>query len=180
MIWILSRSTSSCSLVRDCAGTPPESPTTRSILRPAIAPPCSFRYCSSARSMSMPPEASGPVLTVIRPRRIGALCALAGNTLRSGTAPAAWTNRLRLKLMSLLLQLVEELRVGHHPAQAALHVLQAELMQIVAVHARDAIGKHHHAVAEVERGERGIQHAGVGVDAHQHGGPDLQRVQQVL
>src|SRR5438045_1779119 len=107
MIWILSRSTSSWSLVRDWAGTPPESPTKSSTLRPAMVALCSLRYCTSARSMSMPPEASGPVFTVIRPRRMGPLCAraTAGNPSAEALkpAPAAWMNLLRLNVMVLLL-----------------------------------------------------------------------------
>src|SRR5580765_5505146 len=53
----------------------------------------------------MPPEASGPVLTVIRPRRIGLLCASAneGSAETLAPAPAAWMNRLRLNVMVLLL-----------------------------------------------------------------------------
>src|SRR5256885_2333569 len=105
MIWILSRSTSSWSLVRDWAGTPPESPTKSSTLRPAMVALCSLRYCPSARSMSIPPEASGPVFTVIRPRRMGPLCACthAGSAEALNPAPAAWMNRLRLNVMVLLL-----------------------------------------------------------------------------
>src|SRR5437667_1571776 len=64
-----SLSTSSWILVRAWAGTPPLSPTNSSILRPASVPLRSRRYMTSARSMSMPPEARGPVLTVINPKR---------------------------------------------------------------------------------------------------------------
>src|SRR5882672_11468686 len=107
MIWILSRSTSSWSLVRDCAGTPPESPTKSSTFLPAMVLLRSLRYCTSARSMSIPPEASGPVFTVMRPRRIGPLCArtTAGKPSAEALmpAPAAWMNRLRLNVMVLLL-----------------------------------------------------------------------------
>src|SRR5215213_10949380 len=128
MMWILSRSTSSWILVRACAGTPALSPTKSSTLRPASMLFFSFRYCTSARSMSMPPEASGPVFTVIRPSRIGAVdCAkpTLEKPADAVAAPAACTNLLRLKLMSLLLQLLEELLIGDHPAQAACDVLQA-------------------------------------------------------
>src|SRR5207249_4542696 len=164
MTWMRSLSTSSWILVRAWAGTPPLSPTNSSILRPASVLLRSFRYCTSARSMSMPPEASGPVFTVIRPRRIGAPCALPTKGTPRAERPVACMNRLRLKLMSFLLDLGEELLVRDHPAEAARNVLQPEDMQVVAVHARDAVGEHHHAVIEVEGGEGGIQHAGIGVD----------------
>src|SRR5438477_1774446 len=169
MTWILSRSTSSCVLVRDCAGTPPLSPTSSSTLRPAIVELRSFRYCTSARSMSMPPEASGPVFTVIRPRRSGAPCALTAKAVARAAAPVACTKRLRLNFMlPPLADLVEELLIGNHPAEAARNVLQPQHVEVVAVHAGDAIGKHDHAVVEVEGGKGGVQHAGVGVDSHQH------------
>src|SRR3954464_7398962 len=105
--------------------------------------------------MSMPPEASGPVFTVIRPKRIGPDWAnpMFGRTSEVATAPPACTNRLRLKLMSLLLNLREELLIGDYPAQAARDVLQAERVKVVAVHARHAVGQHHDPVVEVEGGE---------------------------
>src|ERR1043166_4886439 len=147
MTWILSRSTSSWILVRACAGTPPESATTSSTLRPAMVWFFSFRYCSSARSMSMPPEASGPVFTVTRPTRIGPACARTGSAAAAAVAPVAWMNRLRVNGMAgLLLQFFEKLLVRDHPSEAAGHVLQPEHVQIVAVHARDAIGQDDHAV----------------------------------
>src|SRR5258706_7975799 len=180
MTWIRSRSTSSCVLVRDCAGTPPESPTNSSILRPASVLFFSLRYCTSARSMSMPPEASGPVFTVMRPRRSGAACALTGNALPSERAVVPWMNLLRLKLMLRLLEFFEELLVRHHPAQAARDVLQPQHMQIVAVHAGDAVGQHHYPVTVVERGEGGVQHAGIGIDTQQDRGFHLQHIQQML
>src|SRR3954468_10405951 len=167
MIWMRSRSTSSCTLVRACAGTPPLSPTSSSTLRPASVLLRSFKYCTSARSMSMPPEASGPVLTVIRPRRIGPCWARDGSALAAATAPVAWTKRLRVNRMGLfLLQFFEKLLVGDHPAEAARDVLQAEDVQVVAVHARHAIGQDHDAIIEVERRERRVQDAGIRVDAH--------------
>src|ERR1043166_2130246 len=144
MTWILSRSTSSWILVRACAGTPPESATISSTLRPAMVFPRSFRYCTSARSMSMPPEASGPVFTVTRPTRIGPACARAGSAAAAAAAPLAWMKRLRVKLMRRLLQLFQKLFVADDPAQAARHVLQAEHVQVVAIHARHAVGEHHH------------------------------------
>src|SRR4051812_31710 len=154
MMWIFSRSTSSWILVRVCAGVPPPSATKSSTLRPAIMLFFSCRYCCSARSMSMPPEASGPVFTVISPRRIGPCCANEGSALAAATAPLAWTKRLRVNRMALLLlQFFEKLFVGDDPAQAARDVLQSEHVQIVAVHARDTIGEHHYPVVEVERGE---------------------------
>src|SRR6266545_7495560 len=136
MSWMRSRSTSSWILVRACAGTPPLSPTNSSTLRPASVLLRSFRYCTRARSMSMPPEASGPVFTVIRPRRMGVDCALPirGTPVKAET-PAAWTKRLRLKLMSFLLDLLEKLLVADRPAQASRDVLQPEDVQVVTVHA---------------------------------------------
>src|SRR6266850_7401096 len=180
MTWILSRSTSSWVLVRDCAGTPPESPTKSSILRPAMVELCSFRYCVSARSMSMPPEASGPVFTVIRPKRIGPACARTGRLAPSEARPIAWTKRLRVNCMArLLLQFFEKLLVRDHPTEAAGHVLQPEHVQVIAVHAGHAIRQHDHAVVEVERRERRIEHAGVGIDAHQHHVLRAERLQEL-
>src|SRR5258705_9372618 len=105
MTWMRSRSTSSWILVRACAGTPPESPTKRSTLRPAMVVLRSFKYWTSARSMSMPPEASGPVFTVIRPTRIGPLCprTAAGKPSAEAPSPAAWMKRLRVNVMGSLL-----------------------------------------------------------------------------
>src|SRR5438874_11290702 len=157
MRWMWSRSTISWILVRVCAGTPPESATISSTLRPASVLLRSFRYCVSARSMSMPPEASGPVFTVIRPRRIGPASARTGSALAAAAAPEAWMKRLRVNGMTcLLLQFFEQLLVGDHPAQAAGHVLQPEHMQVVAIHAGDAIRQHHHPIVVIERGERGV------------------------
>src|SRR5712671_2621756 len=144
MRWIFSLSTSSCTLVRAWAGTPPLSPTRSSTLRPASVLLRSFRYMTSARSMSMPPEASGPVFTVMRPMRRLALWdrAILEKASAAAAAAPAWTKRLRLSCMCALLfsDLVEELLVGDDPSQAARDVLQPEDVQIVAVHARDAIG----------------------------------------
>src|SRR6267154_2581038 len=55
--------------------------------------------------MSMPPEASGPVFTVIRPTRIGALCprTTAGKPSAEAPSPAAWMKRLRVNAMGSLL-----------------------------------------------------------------------------
>ena len=54
--------------------------------------------------MSIPPEASGPVFTVIRPRRMGPLCARTSAGKPSAEAlkpaPAACMNRLRLNFIS--------------------------------------------------------------------------------
>src|SRR5947207_164012 len=96
MRWMWSRSTISWILVRVCAGTPPESATISSTFRPASVLLRSARYCVSARSMSMPPEASGPVLTVIRPRRIGPACARTGSAVAAAAAPVACMKRLRV------------------------------------------------------------------------------------
>src|SRR6267378_2744804 len=160
MRWILSRSTSSWIFVRVWAGTPPPSALKSSTLRPASVLLRSFRYMTSARSMSMPPEASGPVFTVMRPMRRFPLCDKAFLEKASAAAAAApaWTKRLRLSCMCALLlsDLVEELLVGDDPSQAARDVLQPQDVQIVAVHARDAIGEHDDAVVEVERRERGV------------------------
>src|SRR5947208_3193911 len=166
-----------------CTTLPPFSSNTR--MKPAhISWPASvllrsFRYCTSARSMSMPPEASGPVLTVIKPRRIGVSCADAHRGSPSEATPAAWMNLLRLNGMFLLLQLFEKLLVGDHPAEAARNVLQSEDVQVIAVHARHAIGQHHHAVIEVERSERRIQYASIGVDSHQDESLGVERAQQL-
>src|SRR5678815_12241 len=168
MTWMWSRSTSSWVLVRDCAGTPPESPTNNSTLRPASVLFLSFRYCTSARSMSMPPDASGPVLTVMRPRRMGPPCAHAGNAPLSERAPLAWMKRLRLRLMLRLLQFFEELLVRDHKAEAARDVLQPQHVKIVAVHAGDAVREHHDAIVVVESRKCGVEHAGIRIDAHQH------------
>jgi len=58
---------------------------------------------TSARSMSMPPEASGPVFTVSSPSRIGSAWARAGVDAASAEtpmpAPAAWMNFLRVSAM---------------------------------------------------------------------------------
>src|SRR6185369_864054 len=180
MTWILSRSTSSWILVRACAGTPPESATISSILRPASESLCSFRYCTRARSMSIPPEASGPVLTVTRPTRIGPVWLFTGKDVAASAAPAACTKRLRLNVMRFpLVDLVEELLIGDHPAEAARDVLQAQHVEILSVHASDAVGEHDHPIIEVERGEGGIQHAGVGVDAHEDHALHAQRIQKL-
>src|ERR1044071_2490458 len=180
MTWILSRSTSSWILVRAWAGTPPESATISSILRPASVSLRSFRYCTSARSMSIPPEASGPVLTVTRPTRTGPVWLFTGKDVAASAAPAAWTKRLRLNLMRFpLVDLVEELLIGDDPAEAARDVLQAQDVEILAVHACDAVGEHDHAVVEVERGEGGIQHAGVGVDSHEDHALHAKRIQEL-
>src|SRR5438477_1075569 len=105
MTWILLRSTSSCSLVRACAGTPALSPTVSSTLRPASVLLCSRRNCVSPRSMSIPPEARGPVLTVISPIRIGSACArtIAGKPSAEAPRPmpAAWMILLRVNPMSV-------------------------------------------------------------------------------
>src|SRR5258706_9301688 len=55
--------------------------------------------------MSMPPEASGPVFTVIRPTRIGPLCprTAAGKPSAEAPSPAAWMKRLRVNVMGSLL-----------------------------------------------------------------------------
>src|SRR5258706_5186597 len=55
--------------------------------------------------MPMPPEASGPVFTVIRPTRIGPLCprTTAGKPSAEAPSPAAWMKRLRVNAMVSLL-----------------------------------------------------------------------------
>ncbi len=52
-------------------------------------------------------------------------------------------------------------------------------MQVVAIHAGDAIGEHHDPVVEVERGERGVEHAGIRVDTHQNHVLHAQRLQKL-
>src|SRR5712691_7550961 len=105
MTWMRSRSTNSWILVRACAGTPPLSPTKSSTLRPAIVLLRSLRYWTSARSMSIPPEASGPVFTVIRPTRIGPVCpvTIVGKRSADAPSPAACMKRLRVNAMESLL-----------------------------------------------------------------------------
>src|SRR6267378_553653 len=179
MRWILSRSTSSWIFVRVWAGTPPPSALKSSTLRSASMLLRSFRYCTSARSMSMPPEASGPVFTVTKPRRIGPAWARAGTAAAAAALPAAWMKRLRVNDITGLLEFFEELLVGYDPTQAARHVLQAEHMEIFPVHARHAVREHDDAIVEVEGGERRVQHAGVRVDAHQHHVLHLQRLQEL-
>src|SRR5437764_9180930 len=179
MRWMWSRSTISWILVRVCAGTPPLSATISSTLRPASVLLRSVRNCVSARSMSMPPEASGPVFTVIRPSRIGPAWARTGTAAAAAAAPVAWMKRLRVNDMTRLLQFFEKLLIADHPAQAARHVLQAEDMQVVPVHARDAIGEHDDAIVEVECRERGIQHTSVRVNAHQHDVLHAERLQEL-
>src|SRR5437763_1189163 len=174
-----SRSTSSWILVRVCAGTPPLSATRSSTLRPASVSLRSFRYWTSARSMSMPPEASGPVFTVTRPSRIGSPCARTGSAAAAAALPAAWMNLLRVNRMPCLRQLFEKLLVGDHPAQAAGDVLQSEDVQVIAIHARDAVGEDHHAIVVIESRERGVQYARIGVDAHQHHVLHLERVEEL-
>src|SRR6266853_2950500 len=55
--------------------------------------------------MSIPPEASGPVLTVMRPTRIGPLCprTMAGKPSAEAPSPAACMKRLRVNAMESLL-----------------------------------------------------------------------------
>src|SRR5258706_3339460 len=55
--------------------------------------------------MPMPPEARGPVFTVIRPTRIGPLCprTTAGKLSAEAPNPAAWMKRLRVNAMVSLL-----------------------------------------------------------------------------
>src|SRR3977135_4408778 len=103
MTWMRSRSTSSWILVRACAGTPPESPTNTSAFRRALPLLLSLRYRTRPRSMSMPPEASGPVFTVMRPTRIGPLCprTIAGMPSAEAPSPAAWMKRLRVSAMGI-------------------------------------------------------------------------------
>src|SRR5215210_814624 len=65
------------------------------------------------------------------------------------------------------LQLVAELRVVERPAQAARDVLEPQHVQVVAVHAGDAVRQYDHAIVVVERREGGVEHAGIGIDPHQ-------------
>src|SRR6266851_2205711 len=52
-----------------------------------------------------PPEASGPVLTVMRPTRTAPLCprTMAGKPSAEAPSPAAWMKRLRVSAMGSLL-----------------------------------------------------------------------------
>src|SRR5689334_13361727 len=97
------RSTSSCILVLACAGTPPESATESSTLRPPSVYLCSSRKIVRPRSMSMPPEASAPVLIVSRPMRIGSPWPLtiAGKPNAEPAAVALTALRKRLRLMDI-------------------------------------------------------------------------------
>src|SRR4051812_38855191 len=97
-------STSSCVLALAVAGTPPVSATISWILRPASVLPRSARYICMARSMSMPPEASGPVFTVSRPMRTGSACAWAtpGSVTLAAAAAAPFTNSRLLCICCLL------------------------------------------------------------------------------
>src|SRR6266849_2867227 len=55
--------------------------------------------------MSMPPDASGPVFTVMRPTRIGPLCprTMAGKPSAEAPSPAACMKRLRVNAMESVL-----------------------------------------------------------------------------
>src|SRR5712691_936388 len=84
------RSTSSCVLVRACAGLPPVSAVESSTGRPASMLLRSLKNTVRPCSIWMPPEASGPVLMVRNPTRIGPACAGAAGTLSTCVAtPAA-------------------------------------------------------------------------------------------
>src|SRR5712691_3653851 len=85
-----SRSTSSWVLVRACAGLPAVSAVESSTGRPASMLLRSLKNTVRPCSIWMPPEASGPVLMVRNPTRIGAACAGAAGTLSTCVAtPAA-------------------------------------------------------------------------------------------
>ena len=54
-----------------------------------------------------------------------------------------------------LLHLFQELVDGQHPADAAGDVLQGKHVEILAIHAGDAIGDHHHGEISIQGGKGG-------------------------
>src|SRR6185503_8288318 len=204
----LSRSMTSWALVRAPAGLPPVSATSSSTLRPASVLAFSLRKARIPCSIWMPPWASGPVFTVSRPILNGAACAMAGVGNRSvaaavpATVPArnvlrsslraieilpgfafCWSNRSSFRsvvALGPLFELVAEFLVREHPAKAARHVVQTQHVQVLAVHGGDAVREHEHAVIAVEGREGGVEHARIGVDAHQRHRLRAQPLQELI
>src|SRR5215470_13690945 len=96
-----SRSTSSWVLVRACAGLPAVSAVCSSTGRPASVLLRSLKKTVRPCSIWMPPEASGPVLMVRNPTRIGPACAGAAGTLSTCVAtPAASAPLMTLRRLT--------------------------------------------------------------------------------
>src|SRR5215831_19220642 len=66
-----------------------------------------------------------------------------------------------------LFHLYQELVDGEHPADAAGDVLQGKHVEILSIHAGDAIGDHHHGEISIQGGKGGVEDTGVGVDPSQ-------------
>src|SRR5215475_1668069 len=99
-----SRSTSSCVLVRACAGLPAVSAVESSTGRPASMLLRSLKNTVRPCSIWMPPEASGPVLMVRKPTRIGPACAGAAGTFRACVAtPAASAPLMTVRRFSVVM-----------------------------------------------------------------------------
>src|SRR5260221_3868436 len=100
----LSRSTSSCVLVRACAGLPAVSAVCSSTGRPASVLLRSLKKTVRPCSICSPPEASGPVLMVRKPTRSGAACPTAAGTLSTCDAtPAASAPLTTVRRLTLML-----------------------------------------------------------------------------
>src|SRR5262245_39450932 len=100
------RSTNSCVLVRAWAGLPPVSAVCSSTGRPASVLLRSLKNTVRPCSIWMPPEASGPVLTVRNPTRTGPVCAGAAGTLSTCVAtPAASAPLMTVRRLTVMLSL---------------------------------------------------------------------------
>src|ERR1051326_3810440 len=108
----LCSSTSSRVFVLAVAGLPVVSCVISSTLRPASMPPRSFMNSAAPSSCCLPPAASGPVLTVRKPIRIGSgvLCA---KTRPSGARPIAAPSASNLRRGIVMCFLLVE---GQHGA----------------------------------------------------------------
>src|SRR5256885_3868846 len=102
-------------LVLGPAGSPPVSPITSSILRPAIVELRALRNRLAPCSIWMPPCASGPVLTVRSPILTGLFWAIAGiGRFALKPSPAAAFGHVRLgDLLFVLAFLPDRLLVFH-------------------------------------------------------------------
>src|SRR5262245_57663513 len=97
------RSTSSCVLVRACAGLPAVSAVCSSTGRPASVLLRSLKNTVRPCSICRPPEASGPVLMVRKPTRMGPACAGAAGTLSTCVAtPAASAPLMTVRRSTLM------------------------------------------------------------------------------